>query len=229
MSNDAGGVSRPRVKDHRLTVVGVEDFTHWYRRVRFDSHGLFTKMDLLPGGYLLLNLGLGDRVVQRSYTIAGVEAEQLWIDFVDHEPPGPGCAWARAARPGLELSVSQPSYVWRAPLVDDAVMVADPTATPALNSLLGGLASSTRAKIVIVDGHCDREAIPHPSDVEVEWVERLDEDCLARATHTMSPDDCYAWVAGSRTMVKTARDFFRTIFTLPRSAQHCQTYWIAQS
>ncbi len=223
------GTAPARVRDHLTEVRAVTDLTDWYRRVSLDPRGLFDQFTPSPGGYLLLNLaqeGRDDRIVQRSYSIAAATPDSFDLEFVLHTPPGPGSLWGAAARPGMVLSVSQPAYAIDLPSCSRALLIADPTALPALRTLTAALSPATAVRILLVDDHPDREAIPLPPGADASWVDALDEGALRQVTADLDPDDCFLWAGGERQLAKTIRDHVRGGFPVPRTAQHVQTYWI---
>jgi len=223
-----GHRSRPRVRDHLVGVTAVDDLTPWYRRVTVDARGLFERWQPDPGAYLLLNLTTDQGApVQRSYTIRDLTPTSFCFEFVMHDQAGPGCRWAAAAEPGQTLSVSEPPYNLRIPEVSQALLIADPTALPAVASLAVAAGEQMKLTVLVEDNHPDHDQIPLPlSDKAVRWVDVATEACLDEVTAPLDPQDCFLWAAGGRTLAKTVREYARSRFLVPRPAQHIQTYWV---
>ena len=221
-----GRPARPRVREHLVDVTAVTDLTPWYRRVEYAANGLFDRWTPDPGAYLLLNLtSQNGSPAQRSYTIREATSTTFCCEFVMHGGDGPGCRWAAEARVGTTLSVSEPPYNLSIPDTSQALLVADPTALPAVASLATALGPRMALTVIVEDGHPDHGLIPLP--LPVTWVDSIDEARLDAATAGLDPQNCFLWAAGERRLAKTVREYARQRFVVPRSAQHIQTYWIA--
>ncbi|MCL2483391.1 MAG: siderophore-interacting protein [Propionibacteriaceae bacterium] len=223
---------RPRVRDHLVEVVAVEDLTDWYRRVTIDPKGLFDIFTPEPAGYLMLNLPSLDQasLVQRSYTMRSATPESCWLEFVLHTPEGPASRWAASATPGTTLSVSEPPYHLSIPETTQGLLIADASAFAAAACLIQSCDPAMAVTVLLQDGHPDRESIPLPTrdNTSVSWIDSLDQATLESVVAGLDPADCFLWAAGERSLAKTVREFARTSFLVPRPAQHIQTYWIEQ-
>ncbi len=228
-------ISRPRVKDHLVEVTAVDDLQPWYRRLTFDALGLFESYDPAPGAYLMLNLTdpATRRPVQRAYSIHQVTPASFCVDVVLHTPAGPGSAWGAAARPGSTITVTEPPYALVVPPVSQALLIADPSATGAVSSLLESMDPAITTRVVVVDHHSEPDrpafALPGASTTSYHWLPELSEDHLRRLTVDLDPADCFVWAAGERGLAKLVKDHLRHTFPARQVAQHVQTYWIKKS
>ena len=216
---------RVRVKDHRVTVREVCDFTPWYRRLTMDPEGLFEKYIPPAGGYLLVSVPEENVTVPRAYSIHGVTADHFYLDFVLHNPAGPGSSWAEAAQVGTHVAVSEPPFHLQIPKVTQVLLIADTSALSAAHSIAESLENS-QVTLVLVDDHDDRDRLPTLPGLNTLSVGSLTPEVLSSTTSTMASDDCFVWAAGERALTKTVRDFLRNHFRLPREYHHIQTYWI---
>jgi len=95
--------------------------------------------------------------ISRDYTPLAFRAEgpdgpELDIDFVLHGDEGPASAWAASAGPGDEIGVAGPRGSVLAPTgIDDAVLVADETALPAVRRWLDALAVPVTVLLTLAD------------------------------------------------------------------------------
>ena len=220
--------ARPRIKDHMVEVIAVTDLTPWYRRLAMDAKGLFETYTPDPGAYLHLNVPVGASTLPRSYTLHGITRETFLLDFVLHTPSGPGSEWAAAAEPGTTILVSEPLYSLEIPEVSHALLIADPSALAAVDSILESVDPQMTITVLLEDEHPDRDQIPISTRGNIVWLDTIDEDVLELATAHLNRHDCFVWAAGERRLAKTVREFVRSEFHIPRHAQHIQTYWIAQ-
>ncbi|PPK62596.1 siderophore-interacting protein [Actinokineospora auranticolor] len=173
--------------------------------------------------------------VTRNYTIRRrdpVRAE-IDIDFVLHEG-GVAAPWARAARPGDEITISgSPAgkYI-AAPDVPWRLLAGDATALPAIGRIVEELPAGARAHVVcVVDNPDERqEQLATQGDVTYEWVyadAREAGDALRRLVvdRTLPEGPGYTWVAGEASATRDIRRHFR--FTLGHTADRYDTigYW----
>ncbi|MDR0488053.1 MAG: SIP domain-containing protein [Propionibacteriaceae bacterium] len=234
--------TRPRVIDHVVTVAQIQDICTGYRRLTMDAGGLFEVFTPMPGGYLMLSLVDGDAKVQRAYSIHSVTQDSFLLDFVVHDPPGPGCLWASTATVGTQVLVSEPPYHLEIPQTSQALLIADTSALPAAATIADTL--TAKVTLIIVDGdpahgpdffsrfrdlsHSSKNHDgPIQNQLQVRQLPELSTDSLKNIVASMDPQDCFLWAAGERSLAKQVREFTRQEFQVPRSAQHIQTYWIS--
>ncbi|MCR8669882.1 siderophore-interacting protein [Agrococcus sp. HG114] len=112
----------------------------------------------------------------RNYTVRDfrLEAGELDIDFVCHEDPGPGAAWAMAAQRGERAVLLDEGLLYNDDGLEGAVLVVgDESALPAIAGICGSLDEGSRGVAVIEVGHRDDiQRFDRPAGVDVRWVER---------------------------------------------------------
>lgn len=240
MANWQRGVLKAMgVKNHAVEVIGITDFTPWYRRLRLSAPGFLDQLALHPTIWLRLWVPSlsRDRVVQRGYTIIEPDPEsgEFSLDFVLHEPVGPAAHWAKNATVGTRADVA---HTPQRLSVDDSlqtlVLAGDTTALPAINTLLAAAPASADKHLVIQDEHPDHDALPLAADARtrVTWTHAETDgssvvDALtASVAEPLDNDRSYLWCAGERRLVKAVREYARGRLELPRHRQHTQYYWI---
>lgn len=110
----------------------------------------------------------------RTYTVRRFDAAagELDVDFVLHAGHGPAAAWAREARPGAWVGVSEPGGRYEPdPSVDFHVLIGDETALPAVATVLDALGpdGTARAMTFIEVADPDEE---QELGCSVTWVHR---------------------------------------------------------
>ena len=94
----------------------------------------------------------------RTYTVRRLNAAagELDVDFVLHEGHGPAAAWARDARPGVWVGVSEPGGRYAVdPEAQFHLVIGDESALPAVATVLDG-PSGRRARIRLPGGRGPR-------------------------------------------------------------------------
>ncbi|NSL43489.1 siderophore-interacting protein [Streptomyces sp. 8P21H-1] len=130
-----------RGKDFTFTVLGAEDVTERYRRLRLDDGGMLAATGVHPTMWVRLWFDNAGKPHQRAYTLVDPDPATGTFDleFALHE----GCAsdWARAAKPGdtIEATVQGTGFTHPDPAPSRVLAVADAASLPALNSLLDAL------------------------------------------------------------------------------------------
>ncbi|WP_260333090.1 siderophore-interacting protein [Streptomyces beigongshangae] len=130
-----------RGKDFTFTVLGAEDVTEHYRRLRLDDGGMLAATGVHPTMWVRLWFGNAGKPHQRAYTLVDPDpaAGTFDLEFALHE----GCAsdWARTAKPGdtIEATVQGTGFTHPDPAPSRVLAVADAASLPALNSLLDAL------------------------------------------------------------------------------------------
>jgi NADPH-dependent ferric siderophore reductase len=171
----------------------------------------------------------------RTYTVRRFDpdAGELDVDFVLHEGHGPAAAWARDARPGAWVGVSEPGgrYV-PDPAAAFHLVVGDETALPAVTTVLAALpiAVPAIAHLEVADA---AEEQPLPGRAIVHWVHRGTRPPgkpLAEAvrTATLPPGAGQAWLAGESACVRDLRRHLLDDRGLERRAVYATGYWRAR-
>lgn len=228
-----------RVANHRVTVVGVTDFTDWYRRIVFAAPELVGDLDVFPTLWLRLwapDPRRGDGFVsQRGYTFVDVRPDEgtFALDFVLHEARGPAGDWARTARPGDEVEVAlTPARIGLPDGTTTVILAGDATAVPAINSWLRHIPRDVAVHTFIEDPHEDWDDVPllrrdGGTLRRLPTGEPRGTALAAAITERFRPDTgLYAWTAGEKSLVKTVRPVLREHLALARDRHFTQFYWI---
>lgn len=169
----------------------------------------------------------------RTYTVRRFDpaAGELDVDFVLHEGHGPAADWARGARPGSWVAVSEPGgrYV-PDPSADFHVVIGDETALPAVATVLDVLPADVPVLAFLEVADADEEqSLP----AAVTWVHRGDRDAgepLAEAVRAAEfpPGRGQAWLSGESACVKDLRKHLLDDRDLDRRAVYATGYWRAR-
>ncbi|SDS50312.1 siderophore-interacting protein [Agrococcus carbonis] len=112
----------------------------------------------------------------RNYTVRDFRLEEgeLDIDFVCHEDPGPGAAWAMAAQRGERAVLLDEGLLYNDDgLSGDVLMVGDESALPAIAGICGSLDPEAQGVAIIEVGHRDDiQDVQAPAGLDVRWIER---------------------------------------------------------
>lgn len=169
----------------------------------------------------------------RTYTVRRFDAAtgELDVDFVLHEGHGPAAAWARDARPGSWVAVSEPGgrYV-PDPAADFHVVIGDETALPAVATVLDALPAGVPALTFLEVADAAEE---QPLPATVTWVHRGDRDAgepLAETVRAAAfpPGVGQAWLSGESACVKDLRKHLLDDRALDRRAVYATGYWRAR-
>ncbi|MGI9002997.1 MAG: siderophore-interacting protein [Pseudonocardia sp.] len=171
----------------------------------------------------------------RTYTVRRFDASvgELDVDFVLHEGHGPAAAWARDARPGSWVGVSEPGgrYV-PDPAAEFHVVIGDETALPAIATVLAALPADvpTLAFLEVADTGEEQEL---PSSAAVHWIHRGDREAGAPLAETVRAAELpaghgQAWLAGESACVRELRRHLLDDRALDRRAIYATGYWRAR-
>jgi NADPH-dependent ferric siderophore reductase len=173
----------------------------------------------------------------RTYTVrrfdagaAGREAE-LDVEFVLHEGHGPAAAWARDARPGSWVGVSEPGGRYEPDAgADFHVVIGDETALPAVATVLDALPTGVPVSVFLEVADAGEE---QPLPGTVTWVHRGDREAgvpLAEAVRAAEfpAGRGQAWLSGESACVKELRTHLLNDRGLDRRAVYATGYWRAR-
>ncbi|MCO1657451.1 siderophore-interacting protein [Pseudonocardia humida] len=171
----------------------------------------------------------------RTYTVRRYDpgAGELDVDFVLHEGHGPAAAWARDARPGSWVAVSEPGGRYEPdPAADFHVVIGDETALPAVATVLEALPSGVPALALleVADAGEEQEL---PGSATLVWVHRGDRPAgvpLADAVRAAEfPAGAgQAWLSGEAACVKDLRKHLLDERGLDRRRVYATGYWRAR-
>lgn len=171
----------------------------------------------------------------RTYTVRRFDAAagEMDVDFVLHEGHGPAAAWARDARPGAWVGVSEPGgrYV-PDPEAAFHLVVGDESALPAVATVLEALPVGVPALAYLEVADAAEEQ-PLPRVADVHWVHRGDRTAgepLADAVRTaaLPAGRGQAWLAGESACVRELRRHLLDDRGLHRRAVYSTGYWRAR-
>jgi NADPH-dependent ferric siderophore reductase len=169
----------------------------------------------------------------RTYTVRRFDpdAAELDVDFVLHEGHGPAAAWARDARPGAWVGVSEPGgrYV-PDPAADFHVVIGDETALPAVATVLDALPAGVPAFAFLeVADAGEEQDLP----ASVTWVHRGPAAAGVPLTDAVRAAEFpagrgQAWLSGESGCVKDLRRHLLDDRGLDRRAVYATGYWRAR-
>ncbi len=167
----------------------------------------------------------------RTYTVRRFDAAagELDVDFVLHEGYGPAAAWAREARPGAWVGVSEPGGHYRPDhTADFHVVIGDETALPAVATVLEALPTGVPVLTFVEVADADEE-----QKLPATWVHRGDRtpgEPLAEAVLAAEfpAGRGQAWLSGESGCVKDLRRHLLDDRGLDRRAVYATGYWRAR-
>ncbi|WP_329386250.1 siderophore-interacting protein [Streptomyces sp. NBC_01716] len=224
--------------DFTFTVIGCEDVTGAYRRVRFGDGGMLAGTGTYPTMWVRLWFDNGGKPHQRAYTLVDPDpaAGTFAVEFALHD--GPASDWARAARPGDTVEATLRGREYRLPEPPPARMflVGDRASVPALNSLLD-TAGAASATIWLETAHPDDDRLPlriRPDRHEVRRVPRQGGGApgLVGAVKDALPGlvgedraGAYVWIACDTVTTRALASYARRELRLPKHRVHATGYW----
>ena len=223
-------------RDHLATVTGTEWLAPHFLRVRLTSATVFDEIPIEPTSWLRFwfpDPDGGETEYQRAYTLTEANAEtgEFAVDFVMHEPAGPACLWAAAARPGEEIAVmSSLSANFEVPeeLPAGFLLVGDAASMPAINSVLEVLPPQVPVELYLErhSEHDERIPLRDHQQLRVHWTDRAGAESLAAAIETRDWSNWYAWAAPESGSLKALQSRLREEFGFPKREIHARAYWI---
>ncbi|SDH20425.1 siderophore-interacting protein [Agrococcus jejuensis] len=150
----------------------------------------------------------------RNYTIRAFrrDVQELDIDFVVHEDPGPGAQWSIDAKVGERAALLDEGLLYNDDGVEgDVLMVGDESVIPAIAGVCGSIDRATRGIAVIEVGHMDDvQDLGQPDGIDVHWIHRGSEregqaGLRALSELDLPGDIAYAYAAGEQSLATGAR------------------------
>jgi len=171
----------------------------------------------------------------RTYTVRRYDPAvgELDVDFVLHEGHGPAAAWARDARPGAWVGVSEPGGRYVAdPAAAFHLVIGDESALPAVATVLDALPPDVPAVAHLEVADAGEEQ-PLPGSAAVCWVHRGDrpagEPLAAAVRAAVLPDGPgQAWLSGESACVRDLRRHLIDDRGFDRRAVYATGYWRAR-
>lgn len=222
--------------DHIATVTSTQLITPHYLRVWLHSETLFDAVEACPTAWLRFWMpDPADPEVehQRAYTIALAEpaAGDFAVDFVLHEPAGPGSAWAQQAEPGDAVSLTSIGSS-RFEVSDEPpagyLVIGDAASIPAIRTIVATVPSEIPIELYLqLHDEADRD-IPlgeHPA-LRVHWVPAAAPEEMAQAIEARDWSGWYAWVAPESVVLRHVRARLKKEFGFAKQSQYLQAYWV---
>jgi len=179
--------------------------------------------------------GEGPKPVKRTYTVLAFrpDVDELDIDFALHDAPGPATRWARAARPGDRVGLTEPGGV---KLVDQEadwfLLAGDMSALPAIEANLRALRADATGHVVLeVIDDADRRPLAAPVGMTFQWVVNphpgAGGSALADAVRALpwrsgTPS---VWIAGETGTVRELRRWLIEERRLESAQRYTSGYW----
>ena len=177
-----------------------------------------------------IQLGPAFGNVSRIYTVHGVDAgaRQFQLDVVLHPSPGPMLAWVRALEPGDAFALTGPRPHLQVPRRDGctALLFADPSAIPALSTLLRQWPAGLRAQAWLAsDDPFPVDELPVVEGIGLHRLANEGTPLLQRARALPADPDCVIWAAGEREEMRALRRHFTEVIGLDRADVAVAGYW----
>ncbi|GAA1332340.1 siderophore-interacting protein [Pseudonocardia xinjiangensis] len=171
----------------------------------------------------------------RTYTVRRFDpgSGELDVDFVLHEGHGPAAAWARDARPGSWVGVSEPGGRFEPdPAAEFHVVIGDETALPAVATVLDALPPGVPA-LAFLEVADSGEEQDLPGAADVRWVHRGDREPGTPLTEavraaTFPAGAGQAWLSGESACVRDLRKHLLDDRGLDRRRVYATGYWRAR-
>ncbi|MCB8913638.1 MULTISPECIES: siderophore-interacting protein [Rhodococcus] len=219
--------------DYELTVTGRREISDHYVRIDFTDGGLLGAHPVHPTMWIRMWFPDGRKVHQRGYTLVDPdpEAGTFSVEFALHD--GLAANWARTAQAGqvIAATVMGSKFALPEPAPEGYLVVGDPAALPAVNSLLDAIGDAT-ARVWLEWSHDDDRSLPlHAGpNTTVTWIERTDGgQGLVQAIDAAAFDAqrWHAWVAVEAKSTRAIVALMKKKFALPRKQITAQAYWTA--
>ncbi len=230
-----------------LTVVDSQRIAPFMQRLRFSGTGLH-RFNTLKNLHVRLyfskqtksfdhNLSAAKNVEEptdafdvRYYTIRAIDPDSgfIDIDFVLHEDAGPGCSFARNARPGALCGMSGPCGLGMKP-AKNYLLAGDETALPAIARICENLPENAVGQVFLRAANC-RYDIAAPSGIQIYWLPRsavssakfVERVCDAAMETAASTNDYFLWLANAFSQWQGFRDKL-SVLSKKRYLNAC--YW----
>ncbi|KVK39956.1 NADPH-dependent ferric siderophore reductase [Agrobacterium deltaense] len=230
-----------------LTVVDSQHLAPFMQRLRFTGTGLH-RFNTLKNLHVRLyfskqnksfdcNLRAAENAAEpadtfdvRYYTIRAIDPDSgfIDIDFVLHEDAGPGCSFARNARPGALCGMSGPCGLGMKP-AKNYLLAGDETALPAIARICENLPRDVNGQIFLRAENC-RYDIVAPPGMQICWlprstvspakfIEHVGEAAMETAAST---NDYFLWLANAFSQWQDFRDKL-SVLSKKRYLNAC--YW----
>lgn len=176
-----------------------------------------------------------ERPIVRTYTVYGFRADAAELDivFALHEHDGPAANFARNAKPGDAIGISQPGGPDpMLPVAHHYYLAGDPSSLPAIVALLKSLPDDAQGYAVIrIDTQQDQLPLEKPVGMHVQWIigsTAMTESLLQHFMAFPRPADTTQasfWLAGEDRMVVGLRRYVRRELKIDKNRLYAIPYW----
>jgi NADPH-dependent ferric siderophore reductase len=173
------------------------------------------------------------RPIVRTYTIRAIRPQQAEVDieFALHEHNGPAVNFARQAKPGDKIGISNPGGPKpMLPAADFYCLAGDPSSLPAIAALLENLPARSEGHAFIrVDSPADVIDLQKPAGFELSWIiggtEKTAELITQFCSLSLPQEGTHYWLAGEDHLVVALRRYLRRERQCDRNQLYAVPYW----
>ncbi|MBS0057818.1 siderophore-interacting protein, partial [Yersinia sp. Marseille-Q3913] len=173
------------------------------------------------------------RPIVRTYSVRAIRPElcEIDIEFAIHDHHGPAVNFARNARPGDWLGITNPGGPETLlPAATYRYLVGDPSSLPAIAALLESLPADAKGHAIIrVNTPQDVLDLIKPAGVELSWViggtEKTQEVITQFCALNLSMEESAFWIAGEDSLVVQLRRYLRREKGGDRQQLYAIPYW----
>ncbi|MBR7888479.1 siderophore-interacting protein [Marinomonas sp. A79] len=224
-------MSKPQPRE--LTVIQKTLITPHMLRITLGGDNINTIPDNQESGHIKLIFPQeGQRPLMRTYTIRQQRADEIDVDFVLHDEPGPASSWAQTAEVNDSILIGGPGPTKRIAKADWYLLIGDMTALPAISVNLAELPDNAIGYAVIeVISKDDIQPLPHPDGIEIIWVitphpgenpANLLDQVTALKWYL---GEASVWIACEFSSMKALRQYFRHDKPIARGLLYISSYW----
>lgn len=224
-------MSKPQPRE--LTVTQKTLITPHMLRITLGGKNIDTIPDNQESGHIKLIFPQeGQRPLMRTYTIRQQRADEIDVDFVLHDEPGPASSWAQHAKVNDSILIGGPGPTKRIAQGDWYLLIGDMTALPAISVNLAELPDAAIGYAVIeVISKDDIQPIPHPAGIKIKWI--VTPHPGENATNLLSqvtelawhPGNASVWIACEFNSMKALRQYFKHDRPVTRERLYISSYW----
>lgn len=173
------------------------------------------------------------RPIVRTYSVRAIRPElcEIDIEFAIHDHSGPAVNFARNARPGDWLGITNPGGPETLlPAATYRYLVGDPSSLPAIAALLESLPADAKGHAIIrVNTPQDVLELIKPAAVELSWViggtEKTQQVITQFCALNLSMEESAFWIAGEDSLVVQLRRYLRREKGGDRQQLYAIPYW----
>lgn len=173
------------------------------------------------------------RPLVRTYSIRAVRPQlgEIDIEFALHDHSGPAVNFARQAKPGDKIGISNPGGP--KPMLPEAefyCLAGDPSSLPAIAALLENLPAASEGHAFIrVDSPADVIDLQKPAGVELSWIiggtEKTADLITQFCALPLPQSGTQFWLAGEDRLVVKLRRYLRRERQCERNQLYAVPYW----